>query len=312
MPRTWNAYFMVAPVHFHMYDRILLPTDGRPGSGRAAALALDLAETYDATVHVLYVVETRPELFPEGAAVDETLRERLEERGRAATVDVQNRAEARDVALAREIREGSPTANILEYVEESGVDLVVMGASERQSDRQPHTGSTTRRVLSGTNVPVVTVPLADGAGDGAEFDGFDRVVVATDGSEDARRAGNQGLTIAQSYGAEVRVVYVVDSTAYATLEDVPRSVVGLLKEGGQNALEGVAAEARERDLTVSTALLRGVPAESLRQYVAGADADLLTMGARGRSMSGSALLGSTTERFLRQADLPVLTMGVEE
>lgn len=294
-----------------MYDRILLPTDGRPGSGRAAELAVDLADTFDATVHVLFVVETRPELLPAGADLDDALRDRLEERGRAATVDVQNRAADRDVDLVREVQEGSPALRILEYVETADVDAVVMGASERHPDRQPYTGSTTRRVLSRTNVPVMTVPLATGAGASVAFDGFDRVVVATDGSEDARRAGHQGLTVARAYDAEVRVVYVVDSTAYATVEDVPRSVVGLLKEGGQTAIEGVAAEARERELDVSTALLRGVPAESLRQYAMGADADLLTMGIRGQSGSGSALLGSTTERVLRQASMPVLTMGVE-
>ncbi len=40
-----------------MYDRILLSTDGTVASEQAAAHALDLAATHDATLHVLYVVD---------------------------------------------------------------------------------------------------------------------------------------------------------------------------------------------------------------------------------------------------------------
>lgn len=43
-----------------MYDDILIPTDGSRGMKRVAKHALKLAESCEATVHVLYVVDERP------------------------------------------------------------------------------------------------------------------------------------------------------------------------------------------------------------------------------------------------------------
>ncbi|MFL9709025.1 universal stress protein, partial [Aeromonas veronii] len=41
-----------------MYETILVPTDGSEVAETAVNHALDLAETYDATVHTIYVVDT--------------------------------------------------------------------------------------------------------------------------------------------------------------------------------------------------------------------------------------------------------------
>ncbi|MEF8814948.1 MAG: universal stress protein [Halovenus sp.] len=55
----------------------------------------------------------------------------------------------------------------------------------------------------------------------------DYVVTPADGSDAADRAADHALGIAERYGADVHVIYVVDTTADG-FEDAPRSVVGLL------------------------------------------------------------------------------------
>lgn len=40
-----------------MYENVLIPTDGSDGTKEAIEHGLELAETYGATVHALYVVE---------------------------------------------------------------------------------------------------------------------------------------------------------------------------------------------------------------------------------------------------------------
>lgn len=132
------------------------------------------------------------------------------------------------------------------------------------------------------------------------------VLVPTDGSDLADPAADLALDIAEQYGADVHAVYVVDTTTYGS-EDTPRSSIGLLKEGGANAVE-VVAEARDRNLPVTTDVVRGVPEAEILEYAAGVDADMIALGTRGRSATPNQVLGSITGRVLQQATMPVLTV----
>jgi nucleotide-binding universal stress UspA family protein len=292
-----------------MYDDILVPTDGSRGAESASARAFDLARTSDATLHVLHVVDTGPE--PPGLVSTERdeLRRRSKTRGRKAADRL--REEATDLGLktALSVREGTPYRAILAYVDENDVDLVVMGTHGRTGAERARLGSTTERVIALADVPVMAVRLVeDREPPEPGYGMYDHVVIPTDGSEVAERAADHALGIAERYGADVHVVYVVDTTTYG-FEDAPRSIVGLLKEGGRNAIEAIAVAANERELPVTSDVLRGVPHEAIAEYATGVDADLIAMGTRGRAAGDDRLLGSTTARVVRRSTIPVLAHG---
>ncbi|MFW6448109.1 MAG: universal stress protein [Halobacteriota archaeon] len=283
-----------------MYDDILVPTDGRPGTAGAVSRALDLGRTFDARIHALFVADAAVETVAgsdELAAVQRGL-------GEAAVDAIADRAAEFDVPAEVATRAGRVHEAILDYVDEVDIDLVVMGTRGRSG--LPHLGSSTQRVLARAAVPVMVVrlespDLAPGLGM------YDRVVVATDGSDTAERAFEHGLGIAERYGADLRVIYVVDTTTYG-LADAPRSIVGILKEGGQTAARELVEAAEGRQVPASFAVLRGVPEDAILQYATGAEADLLAMGVRGVGVS-EPFLGSTAARVVRSARMPVLTVG---
>ncbi|MFC4541417.1 universal stress protein [Halosolutus amylolyticus] len=291
-----------------MFSTVLVPTDGSAGAEATIAHATELADAYGAAVHALSVVDTGVEPIGLGADDRESLYESSERRGREATIRITNRAEERDLQAARDVREGVPYREILAYVDEVDVDLIVMGTHGRTGADRVRLGSTTERVITRADVPVLSVRLAESEepvpGDG----GYDRLVIPTDGSDAAERAAEAALDIAGKYDADVHAVYVVDSTTY-DLEDAPRSIVGLLKEGGQNATETIAEMARERGLDVGTDVRRGAPAEELLDYASGVDVDLVAMGTRGSAVGSGRLLGSTTARVVRRSPIPVLTVN---
>ena len=290
-----------------MFTRLLVPTDGGAGTDAVTAHALEFARTYGASVQALYVVDTGAE--PAGVAGDQ--REELyapsERRGREATIRITDRAEADDVDAAREVREGTPHAEILASATDHDVDAIVMGTHGRTGADRVRLGSTTERVLTLSSVPVLSVRLEEDV-PALEDGGYERIVVPTDGSDAAERAAETVLDVAETYDATVHAVYVVDSTVY-DLEDAPRSIIGLLREGGERAIETVAELARERGLEATTELRRGVPADELLSYASNVDADLLAMGTRGQAIGGGDLLGSTTARVVRRSRVPVLTVG---
>ncbi|RLM54004.1 universal stress protein [Halobellus sp. Atlit-31R] len=289
-----------------MYDDILVPTDGSTGAEQAVSRALDLARTSDATVHALFVVDTEAE--PAGLTTEnrDALRSHAEKRGREATARIVDRTAEMDLEAVRAIETGRSHETIREYVAANGIDLVVMGTHGRTGAERSRLGSTTQRVLTTVDVPVLSVRFSPEPAPDSGYGMYDHVVIAADGSDAAERAAADGLAIAERYGADVHVAYVVDTTTY-DFDDVPRSVVGLLKEAGENALAAVSAEARDRNLPVTSDLLRGVPHEELVEYAEGVDADLITMGTRGRSAESDGHLGSTTARVLGQSPVPVLT-----
>lgn len=137
-----------------MYDRILVATDGSAAAQRAAAHAVELARRYDATLHAVYVVESR--LGYDNAIVDpETVRENLRADGEAALAAVEAAADGRDVITA--IREGVPHEELLRYVDEEAIDLVALGATGRSSFKTVLLGSTAERLARASVVPVLLV-----------------------------------------------------------------------------------------------------------------------------------------------------------
>jgi nucleotide-binding universal stress UspA family protein len=292
-----------------MYDDVLVPTDGSDGAEAAIGRALDIATTADATVHGLSVVEEDVWQRGDEWAGATEFRQTVASHREAAVRTVADRASVLDLATVTEVRRGRADRAIRDYVDAAGIDLVVMGTHGRTGKDRTRLGSTTERVVTQTAVPVVAVPRA-AVEPSAEPDRrmYDHVVVSTDGSDPATRAAQEALEWAARYGADVHVVYVVDRTTY-DLADAPGSVIGLLKDGGRNACEDLAAEASERNLPVTTDVLRGVPYEELIDYADGVEADLLTLGTRGRTPQADRLLGSTTARLLRHTGVPLLVAG---
>jgi nucleotide-binding universal stress UspA family protein len=143
-----------------MYDHVLLPTDGSAGVDRAIDHAIDAADRYDATLHVLYVVDSdvvnaySGDEFVDGA---EGAEETLEETGREAVDAVAARAREAGVETTTAVRYGVPHEEILRYAEEAGVDLTVMGSKTRSGSYRRMLGSVTERVSRQSPGPVSIV-----------------------------------------------------------------------------------------------------------------------------------------------------------
>ena len=143
-----------------MYDTILFPTDGSDASLRALDHALELAGTYDAALHVLYVVDTSyPYGDMDGAAVDLTpVFEALREEGERTIGTVEERAGDAGVDVVGATREdGVVHRAILGYAEEVDADLIVMGTHGRRGLNRWLLGSVTERIVRGAEAPVLTV-----------------------------------------------------------------------------------------------------------------------------------------------------------
>jgi len=141
--------------------------------------------------------------------------------------------------------------------------------------------------------------------------GIHNVLIATDFSHHSDAALRFGLSLAQLYGAQAEVVYVVPTDEYVL--------------GGPEGLHA-AVEAARRDLLdfksrlghmrnfgdnehCHVSMLEGPVAERLLHCARERKIDLIVVGTHGRGGLGKVILGSVAENVFRHSSVPVLTVG---
>jgi nucleotide-binding universal stress UspA family protein len=80
----------------------------------------------------------------------------------------------------------------------------------------------------------------------------------------------------------------------------------------QKELDRHASELERDGITTTTRVLEGNPAETIVDCARDTGATMIVMGTHGRSGFRRFLLGSTAERVVRMATVPVLTVHVNQ
>ena len=138
---------------------------------------------------------------------------------------------------------------------------------------------------------------------------YDRILLATDGSERALTAATHALELATRFDAELHALFVIETrTAYDTAIVDREEARANLREIGTEALADVEQLAVDSDRAVETAIEEGVPAEEIVDYANTRDIDLVVIGERGHSEFTTVLLGSTAETVLYELAIPVVVV----
>ncbi|WP_276259763.1 universal stress protein [Haloglomus litoreum] len=283
-----------------MYEHILVATDGSDRTRGAVAHALGVAERYGATVHALYVVDSRALTIDEDGFGDyDQLVTALEERGERATESIAQQAEARGLATRTAVAHGTPARGIRQYADDHEIDLIAMGTQGRTGLARYVLGSVSESVLRKADQPVLTVNRAATTVDPS----YDRILLPTDGSGHAGRVADHAFDIAARYDATVHALSVIDENLIrspdllATLERESDAALTAARERGEAA--GVDVVAR---------VWRGAPYDCITTYASERDIDLVTMGAHGKRGLHRFLTQNTAERVVRRAPCPVWTL----
>lgn len=270
-----------------MFERILVPTDGSGPANAALEYAGEIATEEQVTVHVLHVVDPDEE-----DDADELLAESREWAG------------GTDATVIDEKRTGEPRKAILEYAANNGIDAIVMGTRGRRGVGRLLLGSVTESVVRGATVPVLVVR---GASEVKRRYPFETILVPTDGSVHAEVALERALAIARHDDATVHVLSVVDVTP-AAIDDRNDLRLERLENYARDVVDDAIAAAEKSSVDTVSTVQYGSIDKQIRTYADEIDADLIVMGTHGRSGLDRLLLGSATERVLRTAKTPVLTV----
>jgi nucleotide-binding universal stress UspA family protein len=140
--------------------KILAPTDFSEGGRPAARYAVELAETFEATVMLLHVYQAPGYFLPDGMIYPaaETM-ERLLTEVRAELAALRRElTTAGGPTIGVRAVEGAAASEICRQASAGNYDLIVMGTHGRTGLQHLLVGSVAERVLRHAPCPVVTVP----------------------------------------------------------------------------------------------------------------------------------------------------------
>jgi nucleotide-binding universal stress UspA family protein len=136
---------------------------------------------------------------------------------------------------------------------------------------------------------------------------MNRIVIATDGSDGAWAAVEEGVELATETSAEVTFVTVRPRISTTLLGDqtYQHRLTEQLAQA-RAALEPAEAEARRAGVDYDSDILEGDPVECIAQAARGWKADLVVVGSRGHGAVASAVIGSVSRGLLNRSPAPVM------
>jgi nucleotide-binding universal stress UspA family protein len=151
---------------------------------------------------------------------------------------------------------------------------------------------------------------------------YKKILLPTDGSLNAEKAGKHALWLANTSNAEIVVLYVYElyspRIGVLPLSIVPGSNETLyepLKEEGKKyayefkeKLEALEAEEDYKNIKITAVVEEGRPYNAILNMIESENFDLVVMGASGKHGLDRYTLGSVTERVVRETKKPVLVI----
>ena len=138
-----------------------------------------------------------------------------------------------------------------------------------------------------------------------------KILLATDGSEEATLAAGTAVELAKSTGSELHVLHVGEfvATFFAQTEIEPAQV----ERAAHNLLDEQVKRIEGAGGTVTEAYLRlGRAHHEILALAEQIGAGVVVVGSRGEGDLSKALLGSVSESVVRHAHCPVFVVRKEE
>src|SRR5256885_2164026 len=264
-----------------MIRSILFPTDFSAVANSAFPLALAVAAQYDAIVQSIHIAHGGD------PHITETSRYEFPAMPTGAS-------SVRVIETIVPKDSEDPAQIIMKQAELRTCDLIVMASHGRSDVAQFFLGrSVAERIARDSRVPTIIARLFGSRRTTRPIDRFERILYATDLSDDTRAILPVAVSIARMTGAQLETLCVFD-------EGDP-----LPADGGIGTLTSFFAEANATEMLGEFNKVRGGVAEAVVEYAAASEADLIAV-TTALCCGGNPNLTETAGYIIRNAPCPVL------
>jgi len=285
-------------------ETILCPTDLSEASVNSVPLATHFARLHGADLHLVHV-----HLLHAMSPVEDDVPFPGEEAARAA-LEASAGGISWNQVIHRVERGINAAPTIIDYADANDVDLIVIGSHGRRGFRRLMLGSVTAEVVRYARRPVLVVRHEEGA---APPDEVDRIIVPVDFSPASDDAVAVAVELAATFDVPIELLHAVEPIPYVQMAYPIAVDDGEFRIHAQRRLGEIVEElAASRDVRATVAV--DTAERAVIEAAARSATPLVVMASHGHSGLARVLLGSTTERLLRNAPCPVLVAptGAEE
>jgi nucleotide-binding universal stress UspA family protein len=295
--------------------RILLAVDGSAPAERAAALIASIPWTDGDRLRILSVAPARGEVFgaiwgaplPSNAdAVEADVIER--HRRAAARAEEEIRGTRANLEIEPVLLRGRAASVIVDQARASSTDLIVVGHRGLGAWQSRLLGSVSAEVVDQAPCPVLV----------ARDDQLGPVVLADDGSLDARAAGDVIAEWPLFSGLPVTVLGVVHDTVPSAAAVVPlmleeamtryADAIRAERQTRTSGCEATAERLRAAGIDAVAEIRQGDPAHEIVSAAQSARAGLVVLGTRGLTGLRRLIIGSVARNVLLSAPCSVLVV----
>jgi nucleotide-binding universal stress UspA family protein len=288
------------------FKKILVPVDFSEFSDKAVEYARFLAETFSAEITLMHAVLLYQDDIDEEEhlhAYEQILK--TKEKNRNKRLDSHS-STARKKGLKVKtalIRGFSAADTILDYIADNDYDLAVMGTHGRTGLKQFILGSVAENVVRSSPIPVLTIHK-----DFKKMD-INKVLLPVDFSEFSKIAVKHGITIAKEFNAQLDFLHVVEKEDHPEFYSI--TIEPILKANPQletHIIENLVKLTGIPKDKATYAVREGKVHHQIKEYQEKNQIDLIVLANRGISDAEYFLTGSNSERVVRVATCPVLTI----
>jgi len=291
--------------------KILVPVDFSEPSKKAVTYGLTLARQFSASLVLAHIVQESSALM---YAIPTQLLEIEKERYAKAAAAIRTLVPseyASKLNLQRIVKIGDIEKELLGIVNDESVDLVVMGTHGRRNLGRWFIGSVTEHMLRHVPVPVLTVSHVEAEELPIRLVPMDRILYATDLAESSSIGLKYAIELARGVGAQLTVMHVVDDEDRMLWGPAVIAYLDRLKvvEELRKKLDHLVKQ-EQPGVQIQTLLVEGKPFRKIVEIAEDRSIDIIVLNLQSKSMVERALLGSTAERVVRTAHIPVLSIPV--
>lgn len=278
-----------------LLEKILMPVDVNYESREQLDTVVKIAKEFNSEVILIYVLP-ESERHPE---VQELLTKFINESlGKIAKVLENNKVKYSEPLLTS----GNIVDSILEAATEKNVNLILVGSGEQSGNNEFRLGINAEKLVRLSDVPVWVAKSEQ------DFS-IRRILCPVDFSDPAKRALRNAILLANTFDASLHILGVFEpfNTTSPRIHVNQDAENEKLRSEYKRKLEDFLQEFKLDPVVHDVEIQTGTPSEKILESIRNGEADLLVMGTNGRSGFSRIMLGSVTEKVIRELPCSFLT-----